>query len=321
MNIKYSIVVPCFNSESYLRDAVNSIALQQAENSYEIICINDGSRDSTLSLLKELSRNNSNIKIINNRSNKGVSHSRNLGIKAAKGDYVLFLDSDDIYTAGLFDKLDKIIKNSHPSIVSFGYERVGGLNKKNRVYSKPELAGQLKANVFLDLFLTRKIFQSICTVAIKRDLLINNSIFFNESISLGEDIAFQIKAMSVSEDIYYISEVFFSYKYNPGSVSNSNYSVKHLSCTENYSDVSSFVFSNSCFELIGSLNFYYQYIFFYELRGFLSVKDEAVLQDYLSSSVILEEKIDFNVGLDFYKLLLLKLTYKYFPSVLFLLLR
>ncbi|MGN1299253.1 MAG: glycosyltransferase family 2 protein [Candidatus Scatovivens sp.] len=91
--VKFSIIVPVYNSEKYIQKCIDSI-LNQTYDNYEIIIINDGSTDNTLKIINSNYKNRSNI-IIVNKENQGVSMARNLGIQYAKGEWITFLDADD----------------------------------------------------------------------------------------------------------------------------------------------------------------------------------------------------------------------------------
>lgn len=114
--MKYSIVVPVYNTEKYLKRCIDSV-LNQTYKNFEIIIINDGSKDNSKEILNEY-KNNKQIKIIN-QENHGLSYSRNVGIKEASGDYILFLDSDDFYQIELLETLNKNITNEE--IIKFGF--------------------------------------------------------------------------------------------------------------------------------------------------------------------------------------------------------
>ncbi|MBP7859674.1 glycosyltransferase [Patescibacteria group bacterium] len=93
--ILVSVITPCYNCEKYIKESVESIQNQTYKN-IEHIIINDGSKDESLQIIKNLSSKYSNIKIINHKINKGISFSRNEGIAVAKGKYILWQDGDDI---------------------------------------------------------------------------------------------------------------------------------------------------------------------------------------------------------------------------------
>ena len=92
---KLSLIIPIFNNEKYLPYCLNSI-INQTLKSIEIICINDGSTDESLNILKEFQKIDNRIIIINQK-NKGSAIARNKGLKKSKGKYVAFIDSDDMY--------------------------------------------------------------------------------------------------------------------------------------------------------------------------------------------------------------------------------
>ena len=97
-----SVIVPVYNVEDYLHVCLNSI-LNQTFQDFEIICIDDESTDSSSEILEYFASKDSRIKILRNEGNIGLGPSRNRGIDAAKGKYIIFLDSDDWYS---FDTLE-----------------------------------------------------------------------------------------------------------------------------------------------------------------------------------------------------------------------
>ena len=91
---KVSIIVPVYNVEKYLRECLDSIAMQTIDD-FEVICINDGSEDNSDRILTEYEKKYKNIKILVHEENKGLSAARNTGIRNAAGEYLLFVDADD----------------------------------------------------------------------------------------------------------------------------------------------------------------------------------------------------------------------------------
>lgn len=323
-NITFTIVIPCFNASRFINDAINSILCQNTNN-LEIVIVDDYSNDDTLNIIKRIIIENSDvrIKVIQNQSNRGVSYSRNVGIKEAKGDFILFLDADDTYESNTFEYLSKTAKhNNELDIISFSILRDGGGLKRQKKYGRVELDDQVFSGFsFAKLFLSKRINQSICSVAIRQDMIKEHSIEFNQKVKLGEDLAFQIKCMVVARNIKYSSQAFFHYKFNPTSVTNRVYSEKHLTCIQNYDDVCLFLKKANQSELLPYLNFYYQYLFFYELRYFIKAKDNELLESYLNSdSILSQEKKSF---FSKYCVILaaLKTIYKISPNVLKFLLK
>ena len=92
--IKISIIIPIYNSQNYLTDCLESIK-SNLQNKFEVILINDNSKDGSLRICKNFVKNFKNSQLINLKKNKGVSNARNIGIKVSKGEFICFLDSDD----------------------------------------------------------------------------------------------------------------------------------------------------------------------------------------------------------------------------------
>lgn len=99
---KISVIVPVYNSQKYLRECLNTLTLQTYEN-IEIICIDDGSKDGSLKILEEYSQKDDRIKVLSQK-NAGQSSARNKGLLLAKGEYVSFIDSDDVVSLLLYEK-------------------------------------------------------------------------------------------------------------------------------------------------------------------------------------------------------------------------
>ena len=102
-NIKISVVVPIFNVEDYIGDCLDSI-LDQSLKEFEVICVNDGSTDSSLEILKEYAAKDNRIKIIN-KDNAGYGHTMNIGMDMASGEYFVIVESDDFILPKMFETL------------------------------------------------------------------------------------------------------------------------------------------------------------------------------------------------------------------------
>ena len=107
MNPLISIIIPVYNVEKYLRECLDSV-LSQSCSEYEVICVNDGSTDGSLTILKEYAKKIDKIQIIDQKNN-GLSGARNAGINEANGDYNLLLDSDDWIEQNTIEILKKHI--------------------------------------------------------------------------------------------------------------------------------------------------------------------------------------------------------------------
>lgn len=218
--VLFSIIVPVYNLQDVVSETINCI-LQQTYEHFEVIVVNDGSTDNTLNVLHGFEKKDSRIKIINQKNN-GVSFARNRGIHEATGDYVYFLDGDDrIHKQTLANIKDAIVEKKSPDIVAFGftYEKRNGTILRD--YSIPKYDHSLLVGVdFLKLFLLKKIYISVCSAAIKLELIVGNKIQFSVGTKHAEDIEFMVKIMSKAKNIYYTSSVYFYYIKRENSASN-----------------------------------------------------------------------------------------------------
>ena len=115
--VKVSIVVPVYNVEQYLRECLDSLINQTLED-IEIICVNDGSTDGSLSILREYESNDSRVKVID-KPNAGYGQTMNVGMDVASGEYVGFVDSDDCVATDMYERLYQIAKQKPISIDIF----------------------------------------------------------------------------------------------------------------------------------------------------------------------------------------------------------
>ena len=126
---KFSIIIPVYNVEQYIKKCLDSVINQTYKN-YEVIVVNDGTKDNSMDIVK-----NYDVKIVNQK-NAGLSAARNTGVKHASGEYIVFLDSDDYIEKDLLDKLNKSSKNK-PDIIRYQIQEV----KDNEVINKYEEIG------------------------------------------------------------------------------------------------------------------------------------------------------------------------------------
>ena len=126
--MKFSIIMPVYNTEKFLKTAILSV-LNQSYTDYELICVNDGSTDGSAQILSAFS-DKKEIKIIHNESNKGPHCVRKIGVQNATGDYVLFIDSDDWLEPDALKILAKELSNSRPDYIEFSYYMVSANGQK-----------------------------------------------------------------------------------------------------------------------------------------------------------------------------------------------
>ena len=113
-----SVIMPAYNSEKYIRSAIDSVLTQTYEN-FELILINDCSQDSTLTIMNEYAQKDGRIKVVSNKVNSGVSFSRNRTISMSRGEYVAFIDSDDIWAPEKLEKQVQLISEIPDAVLVY----------------------------------------------------------------------------------------------------------------------------------------------------------------------------------------------------------
>ena len=126
----FSIIVPVYNVEKYIEKCLSSLIGQIKFDEYEVIVVNDGSKDGSEEIVRHFCETYDNFMLINQK-NGGLSDARNTGIKNAKGDYVIFLDGDDFFSENALEKLSQEIKqHNFPDIIYTYYTNVVENQKK-----------------------------------------------------------------------------------------------------------------------------------------------------------------------------------------------
>lgn len=218
-----SVIVPVYNVEDYLHVCLNSI-LNQTFQDFEILCIDDVSTDSSSEILEYFAGKDSRIKILRNEKNIGLGPSRNRGLDAAKGKYVIFLDSDDWYSLDALETLfNQAEKNNLDMVMgkpivfyeeekSFGRER----------YYDAEFMDKFDHKVFdhWDLDKTR-LFDIPIAVWNKlylKSFLDENNIRFPDEDYIHEDNPFSCRVMTHAKRISFINKYFYNRRRRPGSL-------------------------------------------------------------------------------------------------------
>ena len=211
MLMQLSIIIPAYNAEKYLDECLASCYRQEmSECDYELIIINDGSTDGTLEKAQEWSASHSNIKIIS-QENKGLSRSRNAGIEASQGDYVMFLDSDDQLADNSIARiLAKCRKDNLDMLRICAADIIDGQIMRRFLFKDTSIApGRM---------LLKGKFQ-VCApfAAYKREFLIKNSLGFYPGI-YHEDNLFTPVAYYLAEKVGTWNHICYLVRQTPGSI-------------------------------------------------------------------------------------------------------
>lgn len=183
--IRFSVVIPAYNVSNYIENCINSVKNQSFKN-YEIIVVEDCSTDSTLEILGKIS----GIKLVKHEENRGLGGARNSGIEASRGEYILFLDSDDtLYDYNTLENLNETIGESYADIVYSGFEAKGS---KNFVFLPTEEECKKEYR------LAKNKYVSVCAGCWNREFLLNNKVLFKEGV-IYEDVLFMFEAIAKSK--------------------------------------------------------------------------------------------------------------------------
>lgn len=208
-NPAVSILIPVYNAENYISECLNALQSQTFQD-FEIICLNDGSTDNSLNILKDWSENFTKLKIIN-QENNGVAVARNRLIKEAKGKYIAFVDADDIVSEDYLFKLYKAAEKEKADIVKCFFEEISADgNTKTTAhcshifYKKPE--NNLKDRFicgYYDSVVWGKLFRS--------DMLRKNKLSFLPG-HIAEDFPFVILSFLSASNIIIVKEALYYYR-------------------------------------------------------------------------------------------------------------
>lgn len=206
--IKVSVIVPIFNKEAYLKECLDSL-INQSLKEIEIICVNDGSTDNSLTILKEYSQKDSRI-IISNQDNNGPGNARNNGLKKSKGEYVAFIDADDWIELDTLKKVYENAKENDSDLVLFNaIEHLPDKNYRKRIYYPENIEGTFDFNEKKDLVMNNYLI--VCTKLHKLSFLQENNIEFSNS-DLFEDVYFHVKSIIKAKKISYLNTIFYNYR-------------------------------------------------------------------------------------------------------------
>lgn len=234
-----SIIIPVYNQEKYLAETLNSV-INQTYSNWECILVNDGSRDGSVAVINEYLAKDNRFHFINSE-NKGVSNARNLALKQVKGDYILFLDGDDlIHPDKLQLALSNFQQNTDLSIV-FNTTNYFQDTIENTLYPMKIDADLLSFNKLL-LYWNEKIILPIHSAIIKKSLF--EGIEFNTNLTAQEDWLVWLRLFQKNPQVVVLDKVLSYYrKHNTSrtqTVSLKDDHFKALQIFENYIDVADY---------------------------------------------------------------------------------
>lgn len=236
-----SVIVPIYNVEKYLKNCIESV-INQSFSDFELILVDDGSKDRSGEICDKYSKTDKRIKVIH-KENGGLVSARQAGIKLAAGDYIFNLDGDDSIESDAFETAYDIIKNTGADIISFSYRQCRQ-NECDDIITDPVSEGlyekkDIKEHIFprlltnsnmehMTYFLSGKI--------VKRELLEKHQLAVSTEISLGEDLCCTFPCYLQAEKVYISKKAVYLYTERNDSLSK-EFNTRQLQHLENVIEI------------------------------------------------------------------------------------
>lgn len=294
--VKVSILVPCCNVEAFLPQCLDSIVNQTLKN-VEIICINDGSKDNTLAIIKRYAKNDKRIRIID-KPNSGYGDSMNKGLDLATGEYIGIVESDDFVEPNMFQILYAEAKKFDADIVKSNfwlYWSQGNINEFYECFTKEECNSVIVPSEYKDGTLYR-VKPSIWSAIYKHSFLKENRISFLATPGASyQDTSFTFKAFSACKKFVGVYDAFLHYRQDNAGSSVNNADKKANFVCEEYREIDKYIQNSEAKDSlypIYAAAFYDACIWMYER---LSIVNRY---EFLKTISPLFKKIIGNIGVD-----------------------
>lgn len=216
---KVSIIIPVYNVEKYLKQCLDS-ASNQTLKDIEIICVNDGSTDRSYEILQEAARNDDRIRLID-KFNSGYGNTMNIGIDAAEGEYIVFLESDDYVLPEMCEDMLRLCEEQHLDILKTDYYTFRS-NEENTLCCYMQTSYHDNYHKILNAREDRSLFLAAMytwTCMYKREFLNRNGIRHNETPGASfQDNGFWFQTLMYAERVYLLDKAYYMYRQdNPNS--------------------------------------------------------------------------------------------------------
>lgn len=210
-----SIIIPVYNVSEYIKDTLMSI-LQQTKQDYEVLIIDDHGTDNSIEIARELVQNDSRFRFLETDVNSGPGIARNVGIESAKGDYIAFLDSDDLWENNFLEEMLNVIESTEENY-DIVYCHMRYLNESDgKAYKNPTLINGCFTPSEKKYFL-RNFRTFVYCFLIRREFLIDNNLRF-PSLKNSEDTHFIIRCILLAENKACVDKDLYIYRIRIGSL-------------------------------------------------------------------------------------------------------
>ena len=217
---KISVVMPVYQVEQYIGSAVRAIC-EQSYQDFELILVDDGTKDNSITVAKNILEQYQNIKYkIIKKSNGGLSSARNAGITAANGEWVICIDSDDTIHPNTLELLSKCIAND-VDVVTFSYKYVDEPPVHYKNINNPNCYTYFSSEVAKKFF-ARNIKLIVPALMIKKEIFERNNLYYDEECKFSEDQLFTWQLLLSVNKIVYIDEEMYYYLVRENSIMTSS---------------------------------------------------------------------------------------------------
>ncbi|WP_236288411.1 glycosyltransferase family 2 protein [Paenibacillus allorhizoplanae] len=217
-NHKISVIIPVYNAENYIISCLESV-MNQSFSDIEVICVNDGSKDGSKELIEAYMRSNPRIMLIN-QANQGVSMARNIGLQAASGDYIGFVDADDTIDASMYDTLYRAAVEGDCDAVITNFECELEGCKVTTKFPFPlgiVLMRDYIEREIMTYFLKSDQLNTVWNKLYKRSAIIDFGVEFPRNVALGEDGMFNMQFFKHAKRVTYLDYSGYNYRAVIGS--------------------------------------------------------------------------------------------------------
>jgi glycosyltransferase involved in cell wall biosynthesis len=252
IEIRLSIIIPFYNVEKYIAQCLESVYSQDIpENEYEVICVNDCSPDGTKNSIVEYQKRYENLILINHEVNKKQGAARNTGLRAARGKYVWFIDSDDYIKENVFRKLLEKAEENELEILHFNSQRV----IDDGELSTGWYVQHTDTNVITGLYYLNDLVIPFWKKSVMawsklylKDFLLQNKLFFPEYVFFEDNVQY-LESLLKASRFQYLNESIYFWRINKNSIMHTNltggiktadqirYCCACLELLENYSEM------------------------------------------------------------------------------------
>ena len=235
--MKISVIVPAYNVSDYIETCVQSI-LTQTYSDIEVIIVDDGSTDGTSRLCDSIADSDSRV-VVYHKANGGVSSARNMGIKHAKGDYVMFVDGDDwLDRTCIYDMMQRIKENKSDACSCNKYFKNNTIQVATSIYSDKALP----ASDVLKKHLSYGFIASPCLTIWKRACV--RDVLFNETIHTLEDWEYNFRCLARVSNICILDKAYYHYRTVNGSASVSHLNSRKLTSLNSPECINNYILDN-----------------------------------------------------------------------------